>query len=108
MSLTSSPVTPAPGSNKGERRSRFGEFLNGLKVRDRLIVLVAVFAVAVVAILGVATYGLLAGRSSAASANRGFDAFAVEQGAYEGWLTDDDQSNMSAALASIRDTSRLS
>lgn len=68
---------------KPARRSRTGEFLNGLAVRQRLHVLVGVFGVAVVLVLAVSVYGLLGGRSSASSANTGFDSFAVEQSAYE-------------------------
>ncbi|MGA2012851.1 MAG: methyl-accepting chemotaxis protein [Solirubrobacteraceae bacterium] len=85
------------------RRSYIGEFLNRRTVRERLMVLIAVFGMAWLLTIGVATFGLLAGRTSVSSANTGFNAFAVEQNAYEGWLTDDDQSNMSAALASLRD-----
>ncbi len=105
MSQTESRVgTGKP--HKPARRSRTGEFLNGLAVRQRLHVLVAVFGVAVALVLAVSVYGLLEGRGSASSANMGFNSFAVEQSAYEGWLTDDDQSNMSAALASLNENSQ--
>jgi methyl-accepting chemotaxis protein len=69
------------------------------------MVLIGVFGVGWLLSIGVATFGLLGGRSSAAQANTGFNAYAVEQRAYEGWLTDDDQSNMAAALASLRQAS---
>lgn len=35
-----------------------------------------------------------------------FAAYAAERAAYAGWLTDDDQSNMAAALAALRDPSQ--
>ncbi len=93
---------------KLKRRSLLGEFLNGLNVRGRLLVLFAVFAIAAITTLSVATYGLLAGRRSAGQANTGFNMFVTEQRAYEGWLTDDDQSNMAAALAALRSGSHRS
>ncbi|MGA2929800.1 MAG: methyl-accepting chemotaxis protein [Solirubrobacteraceae bacterium] len=103
MSHTPQPVASSASQHKFKRRSRVGEFLNSLNVRGRLLVLVGVCAIACVTTLTVATYGLLVGRSSAGHASMGFNSFAVEQRAYEGWLTDDDQSNMSAALAALRD-----
>lgn len=70
--------------------------------------LIGVLGVAALCTLSTASYGLLSGRSSAGNANTGFNAFAVEQAAYEGWLADDDQSNAAAALASLHDPSEQS
>ncbi len=103
MSATQTPAAASPRTRKPARRSYFGEFLNRRSVRERLVVLTLVFALGWVVTLAVASYGLFNGRTSAASANTGFNAYATEQVAYEGWLTDDDQSNMSAALASLRE-----
>jgi hypothetical protein len=86
---------------KAIRRSRVGELLNGMSVRGRLHMLVAVFGVGITMVLAVAGYGLLAGRSSAGTANSRFNALALEQDAHDGWLTEDDQLNLSTALASL-------
>ena len=87
-------------------RGSLAERLRHLSVRERLLGLVAALAVGWLLTLAVATVGLLQARSSVARANTDFNAYATERDAYEGWLTDDDQSNMAAALASIRDASQ--
>ena len=53
--------------DKAARRSRTGDFLNRLSVRQRLYVLLGAFGVAMAIVLAVSTYGLLAGRSSAST-----------------------------------------
>jgi len=76
-------------------------------VRARLLALVGVLAVALLACVGVAAAGLLASRSNAVQSNAAFTAYEQEQSAYEGWLTDDDQSNAYVAVASLRDPKGL-
>lgn len=106
MSQKNRPAGAEPRRRSFRRRSRVGGFLNRRTVRQRLVVLVAVFGAGWIITVGVAAFGLLSGRSSFTQAVRGFDTYGAEQRAYAGWLTEDDQSNMAAALASLRDRSQ--
>ncbi|WP_249012321.1 methyl-accepting chemotaxis protein [Conexibacter sp. DBS9H8] len=81
-------------------------FLSTASVRTRLLTLAAVLAVAWLAAAGVAAVGLLSTRASANRSARVFDTFRAERNAYEGWLTQDDQSNMYVALASLHKASQ--
>jgi len=75
-------------------------------VKTRLIVLVAVLGGLWVISMAVATQGLKTAKDKAQASSQGFPAFQTERAAYEGWLTDDDQSNMAAALASLHEASQ--
>jgi methyl-accepting chemotaxis protein len=77
-----------------------------LTVKARLIAVVAVLGGLWLISVGVATEGLLTAKSKAVASNAGFSAFQTERDAYEGWLTADDQSNMSSALASLHEPSQ--
>jgi methyl-accepting chemotaxis protein len=68
-------------------------------VRGRLRILATTVVVLWLVCIAVAAHGLLSAKSSSNQAARAFASFAVERSAYEGWLTDDDQANMYAALA---------
>lgn len=81
-----------------------GRRLADLSVRRRLVGLVLVLGALWAACLGVAVSGLGSAKSKAQSSIGYFKGFEEEQLAYEGWLTDDDQSNMAAALSSLPDT----
>ncbi len=63
-------------------------------------------AVAVICIV-VAAIGLTSARSKSHTSQSTFNVFRAERDAYEGWLTDDDQSNMLAALSALQDRSQL-
>jgi methyl-accepting chemotaxis protein len=80
--------------------------LRDMTVRARLSAMVAILGGMWLISAGVATQGLLNARSMAGRSNAGFAAFQAEHSAYEGWLTDDDQSNMSSALASLHEPSQ--
>jgi methyl-accepting chemotaxis protein len=77
-------------------------------VRTRLIGLVLVLALVWAACVGIAGAGLLGTRSKVVGSNKTFQVFQAERDAYEGWLTDDDQSNMVSALASLHEASQQS
>jgi methyl-accepting chemotaxis protein len=63
-------------------------------------------AVAVVCVV-VAALGLTSSRTKSKTSQSTFNVFRAERDAYEGWLTDDDQSNMLAALAALQDRGQL-
>lgn len=83
-----------------KRRSRFGVFLNTLCVRDRLLVLVGAFAIAILLVLAVAMFGLFDGRNNVGKANSDFNAFVVEQRAYANWIQDNGQANVLPSIMS--------
>jgi methyl-accepting chemotaxis protein len=93
-------VASAPRGRNGLRR------ILDLTVKARLIAIVAVLGGLWLISVGVATEGLLTAKSKAGASNAGFSAFQSEREAYEGWLTSDDQSNMSSALASLHEPSQ--
>jgi methyl-accepting chemotaxis protein len=72
-------------------------------VRGKLIGLVLALAAVSVICIGVAVNGLITGRSKSKQSESTFTVFSHERDAYEGWLTDDDQSNMYAALVALKD-----
>ena len=92
-----------PGS-AGGRSSRPASKLerwrpSRLSVRGRLVGLVAVVALLFAASVGVALSGLLTSKSRIVESNATFTAIQTEMNAYEGWIADDGQTNMVAALA---------
>ena len=90
-------------------RMRFGALgsrLSRLGIRGRLVALVLALAALAVGCVGVAVSGLLSARSKSNQAAATFTVFRAERGAYEGWLSDDDQSNMYVALSALHDPSQ--
>ncbi len=77
--------------------------LSGLSIRGKLIGLVVALATISAVCLGVAVNGLVNSRSKANQSESTFGVFQKERNAYEGWLTDDDQSNMYAAVVALND-----
>jgi methyl-accepting chemotaxis protein len=77
--------------------------LSGLSIRGKLIGLVVALATVSAVCLGVAVTGLLNAKTKSHQSEATFKVFSAERDAYEGWLTDDDQSNMYAALVALRD-----
>ena len=80
--------------------------INNVGIRVRLIGLVVAIATLSVVCVGVAISGLLSSRSKSHQSQSTFTIFKAERDAYEGWLTDDDQSNMYAAIVALRDPSQ--
>jgi methyl-accepting chemotaxis protein len=99
-STPESSTAHAPRANGGAKRPF------QMTVKGRLIALVAVLGGLWLVSVGVAAQGLLTAQSKAKASNAGFAAFQSERTAYEGWLTDDDQSNMASALASLNEASQ--
>ncbi len=77
-----------------------------LGIRGQLMGVFAAIGVIWIASLAVAASGLLSARSHAQDAAGTFTASQLEHSAYEGWLTQDDQSNMYAGLAALKDPSQ--
>jgi methyl-accepting chemotaxis protein len=80
--------------------------LSFLGIRGKLFGLVAVLATVSLVCIGVAVTGLFSARSKSRQSESTFTLFSAEHNAYEGWLTDDDQSNMYAALVALQDRSQ--
>ncbi|MGO9753445.1 MAG: methyl-accepting chemotaxis protein [Solirubrobacteraceae bacterium] len=99
------PVLGTFGKVHLSRRRRIGTGgrLGGLGIRGRLVVLVLALAALSLACVGVAVSGLLSARSKSQQAAATFRVFEADRDAYEGWLSDDDQSNMYVALAALND-----
>ena len=103
MTLDLESSTPAGAARRPRTAAGLGRALSRLGVRGRL------FGLAIaVALLGglctlVATSGLVAQKGKVHSVDTVFRTFSTERDAYEGWLTADDQMNMYAALAVLRD-----
>ncbi len=95
-----SPTAP-PGGRNTPARLRLG-------VRGRLITLATTLVLLGAASVAVAIVGLSSAGSKSKSSQQNFNAFRAERDAYEGWLTDDDQSNMVAALAASGDRAQES
>jgi methyl-accepting chemotaxis protein len=81
-------------------------FIRDLSVRRRLMGLVLVLVVAWMACVGVAVSGLHSSKAKAVTNKSDFQAYQLEQSAYVGWLTDDDQSNAWVAVASLHEASQ--
>ena len=79
--------------------------ISRLGIRGRLVALVVVLLGLPGACAAVAVGGLLAARAKSRQSQATFNVFHAERSAYEGWLTDDDQSNMVAAVAAVGDRS---
>ena len=88
------------GATRSGARRRPG---GGATVKGRLSRLIIVIGILWLATVGVAANGLLSARTKSAQAAADFTTFQLERNTYEGWLTDDDQSNMFAGLALLRD-----
>ncbi len=77
--------------------------LSALGIRGKLIGLVVALATISAVCIGVAVNGLMNARTKSAQSESTFGVFQQERDAYEGWLTDDDQSNMYAAVVALHD-----
>ncbi|HWE58031.1 MAG TPA: methyl-accepting chemotaxis protein [Acidimicrobiales bacterium] len=75
--------------------------LRDLKVAHRMLALVVGIALGWAASAGLAYTSLNKARANANRASTASDALVAERNAYEGWLTDDDQSNMVAAITAL-------
>jgi methyl-accepting chemotaxis protein len=80
--------------------------LSFVGIRGKLFGLVAALAAVSAVCIGVAVNGLFTARSKANQSQSNFQVFSTERDAYEGWLTDDDQSNMYAALIALDEPSQ--
>ena len=76
---------------------------SALGIRGKLIGLVLALATVSAVCVGVAVTGLLNARTKAHQSESTFNLFRTQRNAYEGWLTDDDQSNMYAAVVALND-----
>jgi methyl-accepting chemotaxis protein len=76
---------------------------SALGIRGKLIGLVLALATVSAVCVGVAVTGLLNARTKAHQSESTFNLFRTQRDAYEGWLTDDDQSNMYAAVVALND-----
>ena len=79
---------------------------SALGIRGKLIGLVVALATVSGICLAVAVSGLLNARTKSSQSQATFKVFQNERDAYEGWLTDDDQSNMYAALVALGEKSQ--
>jgi methyl-accepting chemotaxis protein len=77
--------------------------LSAIGIRGKLIGLVLALATVSAVCLGVAVNGLINSKNKAQQSESTFGVFQKERDAYEGWLTDDDQSNMYAAVVALAD-----
>jgi methyl-accepting chemotaxis protein len=99
------PATPDAAAVQGAPRKRGWSAapdirrLHRLSVRGRLVGLVGALAIGWVLMLGVGAGGLFQARTSISDATRDFNAYATEQTAFESWLSEDDELNISSALA---------
>ena len=80
--------------------------MSQFSIRTRLLALAGVMAILWAVALTVTFIGFGSTRTSANAAAAKFDTFRVERDGYEGWLTQDDQSNMYTALASLHEASQ--
>jgi len=80
--------------------------LSFVGIRGKLFGLVAALAAVSLVCIGVAVNGLFTARSKSKQSQSTFTLFSTERSAYEGWLTDDDQSNMYAALIALNEPSQ--
>jgi methyl-accepting chemotaxis protein len=76
---------------------------SALGIRGKLIGLVVALAAVAGICLAVAVSGLLNARTKSHQSQTTFTVFQTARDAYEGWLTDDDQSNMYAATIALKD-----
>ncbi|MGD1056389.1 MAG: methyl-accepting chemotaxis protein [Solirubrobacteraceae bacterium] len=103
--MTTSPTKSRETSAQPGARGISGRFQD-MTVKARLITMVAVLGAMWLISVGVAAQGLTSAKSTVNASKGGFPAYVVERDAYEGWLTEDDQSNMAAALASLHEPSQ--
>jgi methyl-accepting chemotaxis protein len=102
---TTDSATQSTTSAKPQTSSDGGRLRN-MTVKARLIAMVAALSALWLLSVGIAAHGLLSAKSTINTSKGGFPAYAVERDAYEGWLTEDDQSNMAAALAALHEPSQ--
>ncbi len=95
-----------PSRGRRVRAGGLGSRVSRLGIRGRLVALVLALATLSVVCVGVGVSGLLSAQSKSQQAATTFKVFSAERGAYEGWLSDDDQSNMYVALAALHDPSQ--
>ncbi len=76
--------------------------LSNLTIRARLIILTAVMALAMVVLVAVSFSSFSSISTSKNAADKASAQLTDVHNAYEGWLTQDDQSNMVAAVAMLR------
>jgi methyl-accepting chemotaxis protein len=87
-------------------RTGVQQVLSRLGIRGRLFgMAIGLAALGAICVL-VATSGLIGQKGKVHSVNTTFKDFQTERNAYEGWLTADDQMNMYAALAVLKDPSQ--
>jgi methyl-accepting chemotaxis protein len=77
--------------------------LSVIGIRGKQIGLVVALATVSGVCLAVAVNGLTNSKTKAQQSESTFGVFQKERDAYEGWLTDDDQSNMYAAVVALND-----
>ncbi|MDA8297624.1 MAG: methyl-accepting chemotaxis protein [Actinomycetota bacterium] len=103
------PVEPASGPGRlGARRPAAPVRRRGLKawandrsIRGRLVGLLVVIFVLWLTGVGLTAANLSLAKSTAHRTDHSFATFRAFRDAYEGWLTDDDQSNMVSAVAAL-------
>jgi len=104
--MSEETTPPTSSHRRTSAPSGLRRILSRLGVRGRLfamaIALVGLGAVCVV----VATSGLIGQKGKVHQVDSTFKTFRAERDAYEGWLTADDQMNMYAALAVLKDPSQ--
>ena len=83
--------------------SGISQKLSALGIRGKLIGLVVALTAVAGVCLAVAVSGLFNARTKSHQSEATFKLFQTERNAYEGWLTDDDQSNMYAAVVALAD-----
>lgn len=110
--MSAATIQPATGAVSSAQSPMRGSWtaltarLRGLSIRSRLIAMVAVVAVLWLVSVLVSATGLLSAKNVATGGNMSFPAYEVERDARGSWLTQDDQSNMAAALFSLREPSQ--
>jgi methyl-accepting chemotaxis protein len=102
---TSAASAAAASRLSGDPSPRAGvrQTVSRLGVRGRLFGLAIGLTMLGAICVFVATSGLIAQKGKVHSVSTTFKDFRTERNAYEGWLTADDQMNMFAALAILRD-----
>jgi methyl-accepting chemotaxis protein len=84
-------------------RSGVSRTIASIGIRGKLNAFMLAIILLCAACVGVALSGLFSARSKSRQSESTYTIFRTERDAYEGWLTDDDQSNMYAALVALHD-----
>ena len=95
-------------STRPELRSGLRHAAGRLGIRGRLFGLAGAITALAVICVAIAVSGLVGQGNKVHAVSGAFKDFATERNAYEGWLTQDDQSNMYVALAALNDPSQRS